>query len=193
MLYTLTGTLRGTSEGAFVVEIGGLGIRILTNGRTLERLPGAGATVTLYTRLYIREDQWELYGFLEEQTLKLFELLIGVSSVGPKTALGVLESDSVENLIAAILERRPELLTRAPGIGRKTAERVILELQNKVRLAGATARTEAMDLNAEVEDALVGLGYRRADVRRVLEKLDSKEKTLEERLRAALRALGNRT
>lgn len=131
----------------------------------------------------------ELYGFLTEQEQKFFELLNSVSGIGPKTALGVLESDSVENIMAAILEKRPELLTKTSGIGKKTAERIILELESKVHLPASHALTEAMSLNMEVEEALVGLGYLRGDVKRAIQEIDSNVTTLEGRLKNTLQRL----
>jgi len=189
MLYTLTGKVTAIAETFFVVDCGGVGYQVFASGKTLGSLPQGGETVTVYCRLFMREPNLEVYGFLEEGALKLFELLNTVAGVGPKTALGVLDLDSVPNVMAAILEKRVDLLTRASGIGKKTAERIILELESRVKLSGAATRTAAMDRNREVEEALVGLGYPANAVRAVIAGLPKGELSIEECLREALRRL----
>jgi Holliday junction DNA helicase RuvA len=191
MFYSLRGTLTQKADTFFVIECAGVGYKVYANARTLAALPATHGEVGVFARLFVREKEMEVYGFLEEGALKLFELLNTVAGVGPKTALGILDIDAVPNVIAAILEKRADVLTRASGIGKKTAERVILELESRVKLAGAATLTKTMDMNLEVEEALVGLGYAKNEVRRALESLP-KEGTIEERLRAALKALGTR-
>lgn len=192
MIYTVTGKIAELGENFFVLETLGFGLKMFADDRTLAKLPPAGTEVKLFTFLYVREEQFEMYGFLREEELRFFEMLNTIAGIGPKTALAILDSDSVENIMAAIIERRTELLTRTSGIGQKTAERIILELHNKIKLPKAKSLTKAMDLNAEVEEALVGLGYRRGEVRRALEKLGSGSQTFEERFRTTLKILSNR-
>jgi len=192
MLYSVSGKVVDRGADFFIIETGILSFRILASERTIAALPPAGGTARVFTFLYLREDRLELYGFLEEQALRLFEILNTVPGVGPKTALGILDVDEVPNIMAAIIEKRADLLTKAPGIGRKTAQRIILELQGRIKLPGSQALTEKMTLDAEVEEALVGLGYSRGEVRRVLQSLDSKANTLEGRLKEALKFLGRR-
>ncbi len=192
MLYTLTGKLAKKAENFVVLENAGFGFKVLVSREVLNRLPNLGEEVNFFCFLYNREDGFELYGFLEEEALGLFELLKTVAGIGPKTALGILDIDKVENLMAAILEKRAELLTRTSGIGKKTAERIILELNGKIKSPKAKTLTEAMDLNLEVEEALVGLGYGRYQVRKALEEVSPEIKTLEERLRTALKILGQK-
>lgn len=192
MIHTLTGKISDKGESYIVVETGGVGFKVFTNTRTAMKAP-AGGEAKLFTHLYVREDKLELYGFLEEGALKLFELLISVSGIGPKSALAILDIDATENIIAAIAGKRPDILTRASGVGLKTAERVILELQSRIKMPGGTKHlTEAMDVNQEVEEALVGLGYSRLTVRDVISKVAPEFKTLEDRLRQALKILGRR-
>lgn len=189
MFYSLHGLIGGRGENFFVVTTGGIGFKVLGSKQTLMGLPAVGSTVDVFCFLYVREDQLELYGFLEEEALKLFLMLNTVAGVGPKTALGILDIDTVPKIMAAILEKKADFLTKTSGIGKKTAERIILELQNKIKLPGAKTLTEQMGIDMEVEEALVGLGYARSAVRRVLSELAPELKTLEERLRAALRSL----
>lgn len=190
MIYTLLGKVAGRGDSFVVLEVGGIGFKVFTNNRTLKEISKIRKEIKLFCYVYGREERIELYGFQEEQTLKLFEMLNTVAGIGPKTALGILNTDTVSNIMAAIIERRAELLTRTSGIGRKTAERIILELHSKARLPKAKALTEKMDIDQEVEEALVGLGYGRSEVRRAIETIShEEEKTLEGRLRLALKSL----
>lgn len=192
MIYTLAGKLAEHGENYVIVEVGGFGLKVLADSRTLANLPPLGSEIKLFSFLYVREERVELYGFLREGELKLFEMLNTVAGIGPKTALGIISTDSVENIMAAIIEKRTELLTRTSGIGQKTAERIILELHNKIKLPKAKSLAEAMDINLEVEEALVGLGYNRGEVRKVLAGGEGGGQTLEERLKQALKCLAKK-
>lgn len=189
MIYSLEGQIKEKGDNFFVISVGGVGFKVFSSKQTILKLSEDDAKKKIFCFLYVREDQLELYGFPEEPSLKLFEMLNTVAGVGPKTALGILDIDSVPNIMAAILEKKSELLTKTSGIGKKTAERIILELQNRIKMPGAKALTETMDIDLEVEEALIGLGYSRQSVRRVLSELEPKMKTLEERLRGALKSL----
>ncbi len=194
MIHTLEGKLAEKNDNYLIVNVHGVGFKVFTNQRSSAAAP-AGGEAKLFTHLYVREDKLEIYGFLEEGALKLFELLISVSGIGPKSALAILDIDAAENIIAAIMGKRPDILTRASGVGLKTAERVILELQSRIKMpAGGTNEkiTERMDVNREAEDALVGLGYSRVEVRRITSEVGPEFKTLEDRLRQALKILGRR-
>ncbi len=190
MLYSVSGELVQKAERFVVVEAGGLGFRISTNERTIKELPGAGAAVKLFTHLHVREDGVELYGFLTEGDIAFFEMLISVSGVGPKSALSVMDVARLDELSAAIKEGRPDLMTRASGIGRKTAERIIVELRAKVQSAKSGLVIEKMEGDADIVEALVGLGYRRDEARASLAKADPKLDGTEARLKAALALLG---
>lgn len=192
MLYGLRGILEKKGENFFVLKTGDFSFKLFTNNETLRKLIKSSEQIKCFTYLYVRDENLELYGFLEEEALKLFEMLNTVTGIGPKTALGVLDVDKVENIMAAIIQKRPELLMRTSGIGNKTAERIILELHSKIKLAKSEEITGVMDLNREVEEALVGLGYGRHDVRRVLGGLDQNIQKLEDRIREALKSLGRK-
>jgi holliday junction DNA helicase RuvA len=192
MVYSLRGKLTATAETFCIVECGGVGYKVSVGVGTVAALPPTGSEAFLFTHLFVRDTEVEVYGFLEESALKLFDLLITVAGVGPKTALGILDIDTVPNVTAAILEKRTDVLTRASGIGKKTAERVILELENRIKLSGAAELAKTMDVNQETLEVLVGLGYSRSEVRRVLDGLPRETGTIEERLRAAFKALGRR-
>ncbi|MCX6788352.1 MAG: Holliday junction branch migration protein RuvA [Candidatus Jorgensenbacteria bacterium] len=190
MLHTISGRIVSKNTDSIIIEVGGLGLFAYTNTQTLSSLPDEGGEAKIFCHLFVREEKFELYGFHNEEELRFFEILNSVAGVGPKTALGVLNMDRVPNIMAAILEKRVDVLTRASGIGKKTAERIILELQSKIKLPTNHASSKEMDLNNDVEDILVGLGYTRGDVRAVLQTIVEKE-TIEERLRHALRELGS--
>lgn len=189
MIYTLSGRLQSKGDGFLVVDVGGVGLKVFVYQRFLRALPDVGENINLYSYLYVRENVLELYGFPDEKSRKLFEMLDSVSGIGPKTALGVLDNDSVDRIIAAIVEKRADFLTRTSGIGRKTAERVILELHSKFSLPKAGEVTKAMDVDNDIEDTLHNLGYSRREVKDALTKLGPKPEKLEERLKEALRIL----
>lgn len=188
MIYTVKGELTARGENFFVAEVHGVGFKIFTNHQTVLKLV-PGQEIKVFCFLHVREELMELYGFLEEGTLKLFEMLNKVSGIGPKTALNVLDLDSTPNIMAAIIEKRVDLLTRSSGIGKKTAERIVLELQSKIKLPESRALTEKMKIDIEVEEALVSLGYLRGEVKRALSGLGEESQTLEDRLRSALKTL----
>ncbi len=192
MIYTVSGTLEGLGKGFAIVTCGGIGLKVTMGSRTLSALPPVGSVVQLFCYLYIRDERFELYAFSDEASRTLFELLNTVTGVGPKTALGVLDIDTPPNIVAAILERRADVLTHTSGIGRKTADRIILELHSKMELPSAKAHalTGEIDLNRDVEEVLVGLGYHRQRVRDLLSQIKPAEPTVEGRLKQALRELG---
>jgi Holliday junction DNA helicase RuvA len=190
MIYSLSGTIKEKKERFGVVEVGGIGFKISTNERTLRNMPASGKPVSLYCHLHVREDALELYGFLDEAALKFFEQLVSVSGVGPKSAIAVMDIAPLTELTAAISENRPDLLTRASGIGRKTAERIIIDLRSKVRNKEAEVTVKKMEGDADLVESLVGLGYKRDQARSALDKVASNVMGIEDRLKAALKVLG---
>lgn len=192
MIHSISGKLSVKSGHFAVVDAAGLGLKIFANQRTLNALPAIGLAVKFFVHLHMREDGLELYGFLTEEELNFFELLISISGVGPKSALSIMEVAELKNLAAAIKEGRPDLLTRASGVGRKTAERIILELKSKVQAEKSEMVVGRMETDADLVETLVGLGYRREQARAALGKVDEKVTNLEERLKTALRILGGK-
>lgn len=192
MLYSVSGELAAKGENFAVVEAAGLGLKVFTNHRNLEKLPAIGSAIKFFCHLHMRDDGLELYGFLTEVELNFFELLISVAGVGPKSALNILEVAELKELAAAVKEARPDLLTRASGIGRKTAERIILELKGKVQAEKSSLTVGRMETDADLVETLAGLGYRREQVKAALQRVDEKITNLEERLKAALKILSGR-
>lgn len=189
MLYSITGRLVRSGDSFLIVETAGLGLKVFVGNRTREKVPPAESEIKLFSYLYLREEGLELYGFLTEQELRLFELLNSVSGVGPKSALAILDIADFQSLSAAIKEGRPDLLTRASGIGRRTAERIILELKSRVLAPESGAAVKKMEGDADIVETLVGLGYRRDEAKRALENVDAAIAGVEARLKAALKSL----
>jgi len=190
-LARLRGTIEEREADGLLLDVGGLGFRLQVPTSTLTALGPVGSQATLYTHLHIREDGAALYGFASREELSLFEMLIGVGGVGPKGALALLSALGPEALAAAIARGDAEALTRAPGIGRRTAERLVLELKEKLK--GYAPLAQAPPGDEEVMAALLSLGYSRAEAERALASLPPGEATtLEERLRLALRHLAQR-
>jgi Holliday junction DNA helicase RuvA len=196
MMYSISGKLMLKGDGFAVIDAGGVGFKIAASGATLKALPAVeseGALrATLFTHLNVKEDALDLYGFATEEERDFFEMLIGVSGVGPKSALAMIDTGPLNELAAAIKENRPDLLTRAAGIGRKTAERVILELKAKVESAGSGAMVQKMETDSDLVEALASLGYRRDEARAALARVREDAQSPEDRLKAALKILSGK-
>lgn len=192
MLYSVSGTIVLKEDNLVVIESGGLGIKAYASDETVRALPAVGQNAKLFTYLYVREDILDLYGFATQDERRFFEMLISVSGIGPKSALAILDVAPLEELAAAIKEGRPDLMTRASGVGRKTAERVIVELKTKVQSAKSGLVVEKMQTDVDLVEALVSLGYRREEARAALVKVDAKIVGTEDRLKAALAVLSKK-
>ena len=193
MIVSVSGKLASVWENSVALDVRGVGLKITLSRRTLRALPQRGSSITLYTHLHVREDALDLYGFPSEPELALFEQLISVSGVGPKSALAVLDVGSLPDIVAAIAENRPDLLSRAPGIGKKSAERIVLELRSKVHTGKGEATIARMDADADLLETLMGLGYRREDAKAALDRIDKKVADIGARLKAALKTLSSGT
>ena len=187
MIRAVSGKLLAKHPNFVVVDVGPVSFKIFVAPGTLERLPALGAEVRFSTYLNVREDALELYGFSNDADLDLFERLNTVSGVGPKSALGIMGVAKTDQLVAAINEGRPELLTRASGVGKKTAERVVLELKGKLSLLKTTETLKLMESDLELEETLVNLGFGRGEAKAAIEKIDPKISGFPDRLKDALR------
>lgn len=194
MIASLRGELRARGSNSVVVDVGGIGFSVQVPSSTLEEIGDVGETVKLYTHLLVRTDAITLFGFATREELELFEILMGVSGVGPKMALGLLSSTSAETLRLAIAQEDVDLLSRVPGIGRKTASRLILELKGRIDLSrlGLPGVGALAPEQAELIEVLTSLGYSTAEARAAVASLPSEAKTLEleDRIRLALRYFG---
>lgn len=192
MLHFLKGTIFAALVDSVVIDVGGVGFLVRVTEETIRGFPERGNTVFLFTHLHVREDAFELYGFSTEKELRFFELLISVSGVGPKSALSIMDIAELEKLSAAIQEGRPDLMTRASGVGRKTAERIIVELRGKVAALQSQDIVARMEGDSDLVDALVGLGYKRVDAQKAISQIDKKIEGLDARLKEALRIMGGK-
>jgi Holliday junction DNA helicase RuvA len=191
MIYKLRGPIAEVFEDFAVLTVGGVGFKIFMAERALAGL-SVGSEMDMFCHLHVREDALDLYGFRDGKELEFFEMLLAVSGVGPRSALAVLDVADLSELGAAIQEGRPDLMTRAAGIGRKTAERIVLDLKGKIKVGGAEEMVKRMEGDSDIMETLVGLGYRRDQAKAALEKLDKGTAGVEARLREALKTLGGK-
>ena len=188
MIASLHGRLESISDDWAIINVNGIGFQVYMPTSTLSTLGSRGQEVHIYTHLHLREDNVTLYGFASPDELGLFEILIGVSGIGPKLALSMLSAMSVEQLSMAIATGNADLLTAVPGIGKKIAARLVLELKDKIgaELITAPAAQLAQE-NADVLATLASLGYSVAEASRAVASLPSApDLTLEEKIRLAL-------
>jgi len=192
MIASIRGEVIGIEDNAVVVEKGGVGYKIFTSERS-RRGAKTGEEFMVLTHLHVREDLMDLYGFLTPFELKVFKKLITISGVGPKAALNILNIAAPAELVMAINAGRAELLTRVSGIGRKTAERVVLELKGKIEAPrGGEGTIEKMEADIGVEEELVALGYTRGQAKETVREIDKNAGTMEEKLKAALKIAGKK-
>jgi Holliday junction DNA helicase RuvA len=187
MIARLSGTVWSMGEDQVTVRVGGVGLQVHVPTNVLAQLDGKGQPVDFFTHLHVRENDLTLYGFLTEDELALFRLLLSVSGVGPKVALVMLGTISPEALRQAVVQEEPAILSRVPGIGPKTAKAIIFHLKDKIIPTEAAAAPLLSDDDAEVIAALTALGFSLVEAQTALQSLPrGKELTVEERVRHAL-------
>lgn len=198
MFYYLNGTVAHIGPYLAVIDCGGVGYACRTTNYTLSGLT-KGTQAKLYTYLHVREDVFELYGFSTEGELSSFQMLLGVSGVGPKAALAILSSTTPEGLAMAIVSENEKVLTCAPGIGKKIAQRIILELKDKLakgQLATSSGETFSGGVTiipenkaSEASAALAVLGYSQPEITTALKGLDVEQLSLEQIIKQALKRM----
>ena len=205
MIAYVNGILESIEEGLAIVDVGGVGMNVFISGSTMDRMPGIGEAVKLYTYTSVKEDSFTLYGFLSRDELSLFKMLISVNGIGPKGGLSILSVMTPDDLRFAIMAGDAGTISKAPGVGKKTAERITLELRDKIKateddmLRSSSAVTlddltgEASSARDEAVAALVALGYSSSDamkaVRKVLAENDSASGDTEMLLKLALKEI----
>ena len=205
MIAYVNGILESIEEGLAIVDVGGIGMNVFISGSTMDRMPGIGEAVKLYTYTSVKEDSFTLYGFLSSDELSLFKMLISVNGIGPKGGLSILSVMTPDDLRFAIMAGDAGTISKAPGVGKKTAERITLELRDKIKateddmLRGSSAITlddlsgEASSARDEAVAALVALGYNSSDamkaVRKVLKENDNASGDTEMLLKLALKEM----
>lgn len=192
MIASVRGTVALKDDDSVVIEVGGIGVDIFASRIALEQCR-EGDDVFLLTRLIVREDSLTLYGFANMPERDLFDVLIKINGVGPKLAMTILSTLSIDNLRQAIANERVEMITRVPGIGKKTAQKIMLELKDKLPVGLDAFPVGGFDdVNADVMEALVTLGYSVVEAQMAIQSLpnDAPENT-EARIVLALEYLGN--
>lgn len=190
MIGHLEGTVTAIRAGYAILSVQGVGYKVAATRAALASLR-SGAHASFWTHLAVREDLLDLYGFQDEEEMRFFEMLLTVSGIGPKSALAILDIASVETIRSAIAAGRAEYLTKVSGIGKKTAEKIVLELRDKV---GISLDGEGGSLSGDEEalEAMRSLGYTAAEARDALRKVPKEIQTGSERLRAALKIVGTK-
>ena len=184
MIGHVKGTVARRFDLGVVVDVAGVGYVVATTADTISRYP-LGSEVMLFTYTHVTEQALDLYGFMSEGELQMYKMLLSVSGVGPKTALQMMNVGSVEGITTAVMRGDVVFLTKVPGIGKKTAERVIVELKDKVGGVGVVTEQLGGDVMF-VLDALMSMGYREHEAREAVKHLDPQGKSAEQLIKEAL-------
>ena len=194
MIAGVKGTIEAIGSNWVIIDVGGLSFQVFLPTSTLSTLSVVGQEARLHTHLHVREDNLTLYGFGSARELSLFQTLMTVKGIGPRLGLAMLSAMDVEQLTVAIASGDANLLTAIPGIGKKTAERIILELKDKVGTGWMlTQDLESVQANSEVLAALTSLGYSVAEATRAVSALPGSSKlSLEEKIKLTLQYFGEK-
>lgn len=192
----IKGTLEEKSTDSIVVETAGIGYKIYVSEHTMAKLGEIGEKVKIYTHYHVREDNISLYGFMSNEELKMFELLLQVSGIGAKTAIAMLSSITPSKFALAIISNDLKTLTKIPGIGNKSAQRMVLELKDKLKTQTAieddeeeaTPNDNSESIN-EAGQALQILGYNKSEISKVFDKFDTHNLSTEDLIKEALKRL----
>lgn len=197
MFAYIKGSVEEKSNGYVVVETAGIGYKIFMSDNAIQNIGEIGTNTKVHIYYYVREDNISLYGFLNKEELTMFELLLSVSGIGAKSAITMLSNIAPSSFALAVISNDIKALTKIPGIGSKTAQRIVLELKDKLKTENAIEKTEetkvaiAQDnMSDEAIAALQILGYNRKQIDSVLEKIDVKNLSTEDIIRTALKYLG---
>lgn len=191
MIAQLTGGIVFTGERYVVLDVGGVGYKVYLSMENLRLVAKEKGKVRLWTHLAVREDAMDLYGFIEKSELEFFELLIGISGIGPRSALGILSIAPVENIKKAVSSGDGSYLTKVSGIGRKTAEKIILELRDKLGSFTYIGGIPELKEEADAIEALQSLGYSQHEAREAIKKVSHDISGTGKRVKEALKLLGN--
>ncbi len=194
MIASLSGKLESVDGDGAIINVGGIGFRVAMPTTSLSSLGKPGTDVKVFTHLHVREDNISLFGFASAEELWLFDTLLGVTGLGPKLALAMLSALSPEQITMAIATGSTEMLNMIPGIGKKVASRIVLELKEKIGAGWiATPATQIAQENTDVLTALTSLGYSAAEAVKAVAALPADEKLdLEEKIKLALQYFGSR-
>ncbi len=193
----ISGKIADKANNYVVIDNGGMGYKIFMSPSVIEKLPDVGEFQKIHTYYYVREDVISLYGFLTNEELRMFELLLSVSGIGAKSAIQILSSITPSSFALAVISNDVSKIVKIPGIGSKTAARIILELKDKLKTEQTISKNEQVveaihesEKDAEAVVALQVLGYTRKEIEKVLEKFETQNLTVEEIIKKALSILG---
>ena len=193
MIGSLIGLIKEKTPSSILLEVNGIGYEISVPLSTSFQLPNVGESAYLLTHLVVREDQHSLYGFATDEERKLFRALIKISGVGAKLAITILSGTNVNGFIQSVVNEDIDALVHLPGIGKKTAERLVVEMKDKVSEISSDENNLSQNNEnsavAEAMNALVNLGYKTKDAKNILDKIESEGLTVEELIRQALKSL----
>jgi Holliday junction DNA helicase RuvA len=188
MIASLSGTIAKIEKDALILVVGGVGLRVHVPHTVFDYVDGVGSSIRLHTHLIVRETELTLYGFQSDEDLQLFDILLGVNGVGPRVAVAILSTLSPELLKGAIAREEAVVLQRVPGIGKKTAERILFQLRDKVDYDLVPAAPGGT-LDADVIDLLTGLGFSIVEAQTALQKVPRDVADLDRKLQLALQYL----
>ncbi|EKE25401.1 MAG: Holliday junction DNA helicase RuvA [uncultured bacterium] len=190
MIAKLKGKIDFLKDSYAVIDVNGVGYKVFLTLHTFGKIAGSGSA-ELYIHTYVREDTLALYGFLEIDELEMFELLIGISGIGPKAAMGILSIADPNTIRTAVLNEDASILTKVSGVGKKIAQRVILELKNKITDMPALDKARIVD-DSDALEALVAMGYSVSEARETLKMIPASIKDVGEKVKMALKSLGRK-
>ncbi len=197
MFAYIKGSLEEKTNGYVVIDVGGVGYKVFMSDVAIQNIGEKGNIVKVHTYYYVREDNISLYGFISKEELTMFELLLSVSGIGAKSAITMLSNIAPSSFALAVISNDIKQLTKIPGIGSKTAQRIVLELKDKLKTDTAISKTEETivaikqdNISDDAIAALQMLGYNRKEIDKVLEKIDTSTLGTEDVIRAALKYLG---
>ncbi|MDG2297739.1 MAG: Holliday junction branch migration protein RuvA [Gammaproteobacteria bacterium] len=194
MIGSLIGLIKEKKPSLLLLEVNGVGYEIHVPLSTSFQLPKKGESAYLLTHLIVREDQHTLYGFATEEERNLFRTLIKISGVGAKMALTILSGINVNGFVQSVINEDIDTLVHLPGIGKKTAERLIVEMKDRIdgitdNLESSPSTTSETSIAVEARNALVNLGYKNSEAKKILDNIDTNGLSVEELLRQALKSL----
>jgi len=191
MIAQLSGKLVHKIARFIVIDVSGVGYKVYVGLDTMEKLPAIGEEMRLWTHLAVREDALDLYGFITEEEQSFFELLISISGIGPKSALTILSTATIPTIKKAVVRSDGQYLSKVSGIGRKTAEKIVLELKNKLH-ATDEEHADAMRDEGDAIEGLKAIGYSERDAREALKKIPTEVTNTSERIKIALKNLSKK-
>jgi Holliday junction DNA helicase RuvA len=189
MIASLHGVINFIGDDHLIVAVGGVGLRVFVPRTVLEDVGGVGRNISLHTHLIVRETELTLYGFESNEDLALFELLLGVNGVGPKVGLAILSTLSPEIFKNAVVREEAVVLQRVPGIGKKTAERIMFQLRDSLQAVSGGPTPLVSDVDADVIELLTNLGFSIVEAQTALQNVPRDVNNVDERLQRALQYL----